>query len=48
MKKIASIMVAIYMAICLALVGWMFGCPKSYGRFITKWQEKLEEGMDED
>lgn len=48
MKKIASIMVAIYMALCLAVVGWIYGCPKSFGKFMSKWQTKLEEGFEEE
>ena len=48
MKKILVIMVGGYMALCIALIAWMFGCPKSYGRFITKWTEKVGEGMEEE
>lgn len=48
MKKIASIMAAIYMALCLAVVGWAYGCPKSFGRFLGKWQAKLDEGFEEE
>lgn len=47
MKKIASIMAAIYLALCLAVVGWAYGCPKSFGRFLGKWQAKLDEGYEE-
>lgn len=47
MKKIVSIMTAIYMALCIAVVGWIYGCPKSFGRFLGKWQTKLGEGMEE-
>lgn len=47
MKKLIAILVIGYMALCFALVGWMFGCPKSYGKFITKWQKKLVEGMED-
>lgn len=48
MKKITSIMGTIYMAICLAVVGWIYGCPKSFGKFMSKWQAKLEEGFEEE
>lgn len=48
MKKIASIMVVIYTALCIAVVGWIYGCPKSFGRFLGKWQTKLDEGFEEE
>lgn len=48
MKKILGIMAAIYMTLCFAVVGWMFGCPESYGRWMNKWVEKINDGLYED
>lgn len=48
MKKILYAIIGGYLALTIAVVAWMFGCPKSYGRFLSKWQDKVTEGMEED
>ena len=48
MKKFLAILAGGYMVLCVALIAWIFGCPKSYGRFIAKWTEKVEDGMEEE
>ena len=48
MKKVLTFIAGGYLVACIGLVAWMFGRPKSYGKFISKWQEKVMEGMEEE
>lgn len=48
MKKIVGIVVVAYLSLCAGIIGWMFGCPKSYAKFISRWQKKVEEAFDEE
>lgn len=47
MKKVLGAIIGAYLTLTIGVVVWMFGFPKSYGKFISKWQKKLTEGIEE-
>lgn len=47
MKKILEALIGAYLTLIIGVVVWAFGFPKSYGKIISKWQEKVTEGFED-
>lgn len=47
MKKVIGAIIGAYFGLTIGVVVWMFGFPKSYGKFMSKWEEKVTEGIED-
>lgn len=47
MKNILGAITGAYLILTIGVAVWVFGFPKSYGKFISKWEEKVTEGIED-